>query len=83
MNSLNKNIFIVLFLFVILAGDASAAIRVFAQVNTSEDIYVGENFGYHIIIDGENKAGQVDLTSLARHNPRSAGNRDISQTSIS
>ena len=83
MNSFSKYIFIVLFLFVILAGDASAAIRVFAQVNTSENIYVGENFGYLIIIDGENKAGQVDLTSLAKYNPRSAGNRDISQTSIS
>jgi len=83
MNSLAKNISIILFSLVFLTGNAKAAVRVFAQVDTSEVIYVGESFGYHIIIDGENKAGQVDLTPLAKYNPQSAGNRDVSQTSIS
>lgn len=83
MNSLTKNIFIALSIVAFLTGYAKAAVRVFAQVDTSEDIYVGESFGYHIIIDGENKAGQVDITSLAKYNPQSAGNRDVSQTSIS
>jgi len=64
-------------------GSAKAAINVFAQVDKSKDIYIGENFAYHIIIDGDNKAGQVDLTPLAKYNPQSAGNRDVSQTSIS
>jgi len=83
MNSLTKNIFIALSFLVLFTGNTEAAMRVFAQVDSSEDIYVGEKFSYHIIIDGENKAGQVDLTPLARFNPQSAGNRDVSQTSIS
>jgi hypothetical protein len=83
MISLIKNIFIILVLLVFLTGNAEAAVRVFAQIDSSEDIYVGENFGYHIIIDGENKAGQVNLAPLAKYNPQSAGNRDVSQTSIS
>ena len=65
------------------SGKADGQIRVFAQVDTTKDIYVGENIAYNIIIDGENKPGQVDLTGLAKYNPQSAGNRDISQTSIS
>ncbi|RKY25871.1 MAG: hypothetical protein DRP62_00300 [Planctomycetota bacterium] len=83
MNSLTKSIFMLLPFLVFLTGSAKAAVRVFAQVDASKAIYVGESFGYHIIIDGDNKAGQVDLTPLAQYNPQSAGNRDVSQTSIS
>jgi len=77
--------FIIIFLLIAvsLSGSAAGDVRVVAQVDTSKDIYVGESFGYHIIIDGENKAGQVDLTPLAKYNPQSTGNRDVSQTSIS
>ena len=60
---------------------ALGQVRVVAQVDTSKDIYVGQAFAYMVIIDGENKPGQVDLTPLAAYNPQSAGNRDISQTS--
>jgi len=67
----------------LLTCNAKAAINVFAQIDKSKDIYIGENFGYHIIIDGDNKAGQVELTPLAGYNPKSSGNRDVSQTSIS
>ena len=73
----------IVFAFLALASAASfAQTRVVAQVDSSKDIYVGESFTYHIIIDGENQPGQVDLTPLAKYNPRSAGNRDVSQTSI-
>jgi hypothetical protein len=65
------------------AGRATAQVRVFAQVEPSADIYVGQSFNYHIIIDGDNKAGHVDLTPLEKYNPQSIGNRDLSQTSIS
>jgi len=78
-----KNVFLALAFLVFLVGSASARVRVFAQADTSEDIYVGESFGYHVTIDGDNKAGQVDLTPLAKYNPQSIGNRDVSQTSIS
>lgn len=79
MKLLSKNIFILLLL---IAGSANAAVRVFAQVDNG-DIYVGERFGYHIIIDGDNKPGHVDTSILARYDPQSAGNRDVSQSSIS
>jgi hypothetical protein len=58
-------------------------VQVYAQVDTSQDIYVGESFAYHIIIDGDNQPGDVDMSPLAQYNPRSAGNQDVSQTSIS
>jgi hypothetical protein len=76
----------ILFFFVAISavpGGTSAQVKVFAQVDSSKDIYVGENFTYNIIIDGENKPGQVDLTLLAKYKPQSAGNRDVSQTSFS
>lgn len=83
MNLLTKCVFIFLVLVTLLAGNSMAQIQVFAKVDSSEGLYVGEKFGYHIIIDGENKPAQVDLTPLAKYNPQSAGNRDVSQTSIS
>jgi hypothetical protein len=83
MSSIAKYIFIGFAFMMMLTNNTSAQVRVFAQVDSSKDIYVGEGFGYHIIIDGENKPGQVDLTPLAKYNPQSAGNRDVSQTSIS
>jgi hypothetical protein len=83
MNFLIKNILNGLFVLVLTASSVKATVNVFAQVDISKDIYVGEKFGYYIIIDGDNKAGQVDLTPLAKYNPQSAGNRDVSQTSIS
>lgn len=65
-----------------MAGVASARIQVFAQVDTSQDIYVGESFTYNVIIDGENKPGRVDLAPLAQYNPQSAGSRDVSKSSF-
>ena len=83
MNTYFKYTFIYSILLILFAGKSSAQIRVFAQVDTDNDIYVGENFSYNIIIDGINQPGQVDLAPLAEYNPQNAGNRDISQTSIS
>lgn len=68
-------------LMVSTSGGALGEVRVVAQVDSSKDIYVGESFAYMIIIDGDNKVGQADLSPLAQYNPQSAGNRDISQTS--
>jgi len=83
MTIFRKYIFTSLVLTALFAGNAVAQVQVFAQVDSQKDIYVGESFTYNVIIDGENNMGQVDLTPLARYNPRSAGNRDVSQTSIS
>jgi len=74
---------IVFALIAAVSGEAFGRVQVFAQVDSSEDIYVGESFTYNIIIDGENKPGQVDLAPLSKYNPQSVGNRDVSQTSIS
>ena len=74
-----KYIIAVTTLLFLVSARASGQVRVVAQVDKSEDIYVGQSFRYLIIIDGENKAGQVDLSPLAQYNPQSGGNQDISQ----
>ena len=66
----------------LLSAKVFGQVKVEAQVNTSEDIYVGQSFRYLIIIDGDNKPGDVDLAPLALYNPQSMGNQDISQTSM-
>jgi hypothetical protein len=76
------HILIVFVLIAAMACQAAAKIQVFAQVDTSANIYVGESFAYNVIIDGENKPGRVDLAPLAQYNPQSAGNRDVSQSSV-
>jgi hypothetical protein len=64
-------------------GQTTGSIQVVAQVDTSEHIYAGRRFTYSILIDGYNGPGQVDLAPLAAYSPQSAGNQDVSQTSIS
>lgn len=70
----------VVLLTALLCVQASAQIRVIAQVDTSNDIYVGQSFQYMIILDGYDQPAQVDLAPLSAYNPQSAGNR--AQTSI-
>jgi hypothetical protein len=82
MNLLTKNVCIAFAFTAMLTGNAMAAVRVFAQVDTSKDIYVGESFGYYIVIEGADKAGQADLAPLAKYNPQSTGNRQQSSTTI-
>jgi hypothetical protein len=76
-----KFIIAVTILLFLVSARASGQVRVVAQVDKSEGIYVGQSFRYLIIIDGDNKAGQVDLSPLAQYDPQSTGNQDISQTS--
>lgn len=82
MNSFKINILIVLSLVLLASGSAGAAIRVFAKVGKSDDIYVGESFGYYIFIQGSDKAGQVDLRALAQYNPEHTGNKQQTSTQI-
>ena len=82
MNLITKNIFIIFILLGFLSGNADAEVKVLAQVDTSKDIYVGESFGYYIVIEGADEPGQVDLTPLAKYNPQSMGNRRQSSTTI-
>jgi len=58
----------------------SQAVRVYAVVDKSKPIYVGEAFLYQIIIDGERTPGEPDLDPLNEFHPRFAGNRDVSRT---
>ncbi len=83
MKAFTINIAVCFAVSAVTSGSASAQVTVFAQVDSSRDIYVGESFTYHVIIDGENKPGKVNLAPLAQYGPKSAGNRDLSQTSIS
>lgn len=57
------------------AAGASAQVRVSAQIDTGKDIYVGESFGYYIVIQGSDEPGRVDLEPLQQYNPQSTGNR--------
>lgn len=82
MNSITKNIFIIFIFLSLVTGNAGAAVTVSAQVDTSKDIYVGENFGYYIIVEGADEPGQVDIKPLLKFNPRSMGNRRQSSTTI-
>ncbi len=82
MKAIVKHILVAFLLAPAITSQAFAKIQVFAQVDTSKDIYVGESFAYNVIIDGENKPGQVDLAPLARYNPQNAGNRDVSKSSV-
>jgi hypothetical protein len=61
---------------------ASGQVRVSAQVDTSRDTYVGENFAYYVVIEGSDRPGQVDLQPLRQYDPRSTGNRKQSSTNI-
>jgi hypothetical protein len=77
-----------IYIFTLMIGtfavvNANAAdISVSANVDTSKDIYAGEQFDLQIIIDGYDQPGQVDLTPLSAYNPHSAGGGNSSQTSI-
>jgi hypothetical protein len=77
-----QNSLIALFILVLLSGSAFAQVRVSAQVDSSKDIYVGESFGYYIVIEGAEAAGQVDMSVLQKYNPLSTGNRQQSSTQI-
>ena len=74
--------FAVLAFIAAVATAASGEVQVSAQVESDRDIYVGDSFGYYIVIAGSDKAGQVDLEPLRQYNPRSTGDRRQSSTNI-
>ncbi len=77
------SVFAVIAATLVIAVAGAAELRVYANVDTSKDIYAGEQFNLQIIIDGYDQPGQVDLTPLSAYNPHSAGGGNTSQTSIS
>ncbi len=66
----------------ILSETVSAQVKVSAQVDRGRDIYVGENFGYYIVIEGAEKPGQVNLEPLLEYQPQNTGNRQQNSTQI-
>jgi hypothetical protein len=77
-----KNTVVVLAMMAVGAVNAFGQVRISAQAETNRDIYVGESFGYYIVIEGSNKAGVVDLQPLQPFQPQSTGNRTQSSTNI-
>ncbi len=77
------SVFAALAATLVIAVAGAAELRVYANVDTSKDIYAGEQFNLQIIIDGYDQPGQADLTPLSAYNPQSAGGGNTSQTSIS
>ena len=76
------HIFIILTLIASISAYADGTVKISAQVDSSKDIYTGEDFTYYIIIEGAEKAGQVDMTPLMQFNPQHIGNRQQSSTQI-
>ncbi len=62
---------------------AQADIKVYALVDNSKDIYENSRFDYNIIIDGDDKTAQVDITPLEKFDPQGPSERNLSQKSIS
>jgi len=83
MKSFAEYIVVAFLLLIPAVSKAAEQIQVLAQVDTSEHIYAGQSFQYRVVIDGDNQPGRVDLSPLSKYHPRSAGNRDVSKTSIS
>ena len=77
-----SNSFVVLAVMATWAASVSGQVRVSAQTETGKDIYVGERFGYYIVIEGADKPGRVDLQPLQPFHPQSTGNRKQSSTNI-
>ncbi|MGB2863712.1 MAG: BatD family protein, partial [Sedimentisphaerales bacterium] len=77
-----KHIILVFAVMATLAASASGQVQVSAQVDSGKDIYVGEGFNFYIVIQGSDKAGQVDLEPLREYNAQSMGNRTQSSLNI-
>ena len=76
-------IFCLLALSLAVTSTVADEVQVYAQVDTSRDIYVGQSFTFNIIIDGISVPGTVDLGALDQYNVEYAGGRDVSQRSFS
>jgi len=81
-NILTKYAFVALAFAICLSSNVFARVRVFAHVDSSKDIYVGESFSYYIVLEGADTVGQVDLTPLQKYNPQSTGSRKQSSIKI-
>jgi len=78
----SKYITLVIAVTAALAVGASAQVQVSAQVESGKDIYVGEGFNFHIIIQGSENAGKVDMQPLRQYNPQGGGSRKQSSLNI-
>jgi hypothetical protein len=82
MKAIGRYAFIVLAVTSVGGRATDAAIRVSAQVDTSQDIYIGEHFDYHIVIEGSDVPGEVDISPLEKYTPQSRGSKEQSSISI-
>ncbi|MBW8014633.1 MAG: protein BatD [Planctomycetes bacterium] len=62
---MKKFAIILCFLFLPFGALMAQEVSVHAQLDTNNIVYVGEHFGYLIIIDGVSEAGTVDVSPLA------------------
>mgnify|MGYP005851097115 CR=1 FL=1 len=74
---------LILILFVLLPfASAFGEVGVTAQVDTSEKIYAGDRFAYHIILEGVREPGKVDVSPLSEFFPKLVGSRDYTKSSV-
>ncbi|MFC1634586.1 BatD family protein [Planctomycetota bacterium] len=77
-----RDIVTILAVMAIGAVSATGQIKVSARAETGRDIYVGERFAYHIIIEGLDKPGKVDLQPLQKYYPQRGETRRQSYTNV-
>ena len=77
-----KNTLVALALTALGATTAVGQVRISARAETNRDIYVGESFGYFIVIEGSDQPGRVDLQPLLQFHPQRGENRKQSSTNI-
>ncbi|MHC4528245.1 MAG: BatD family protein [Planctomycetota bacterium] len=72
----------ILLTLILAAGPADyacAQVKVYAKVDSTTDIYPGDSFTYSVVIEGGDKAAQVDLAPIAKYNPQHIGNQSSFQ----
>lgn len=79
---MKKIVFIICLVALPLGCLFAADVRVGARVDTKSVIYAGDRFGYHVILEGVSKAGDVDVSALSDYFPKLAGSKDYSERSI-
>ena len=71
-SKLKQFVFAAFAIAALTGGAAFGQIRVIAQVDTSQDIYVGESFTYRILIDGHDRAAIAEVCAPGTEGERSA-----------
>lgn len=80
---MRKNINLIIFLILPAMCALAQQLQVYAQVDDSEPIYVGQRFKLFVVVDGDNLAATVDPAPLEPFDPIGPQAQDISRSMVS